>query len=121
MRKNYILYLIYRSKFIGFLFLPLSFTIYDSVFFVNGPFLCVLGCFWFEVNIADGSVWISRVDLFAIGFGAVVLDVVVLVVSVVVVVSSSAVLNVVISIVVVGFVLVVVIFVVVVVGFVIVV
>lgn len=85
--------------------------------------MCVLGCFWFEVNKADGNVWISLVDFFAVGFGFVVLDVVVLVVSVVlVVVSSSVVLNVDISVVVVVvFVLVVVIFVVVVVGFVIVV
>lgn len=119
----FILYLIYGSNLKGFSFLPFSFAIYDSVFFVNGPILCVFGCFGVEVNKANGKVWISLVDFFAVGFGFVVLDVVVLVVSVfVVVVGSSVVLNVVISVVVVGsFVLVVVIFVVVVVGFVIVV
>lgn len=80
MSTIYILYLIYRLTFIDFLFLPFSFTIYDSVVFVNGPFSCVLGCFWFKVNKADGNVWISLVDFFAIGF---VVDISVVVVVVV--------------------------------------
>lgn len=46
--------------------------------------MCVLGCFWFDVNKADGNVRISLVDFFALGFGVVVLDDVVLDVSVVV-------------------------------------
>lgn len=92
-----ILYLIYRLKFIDFLFLPFSFTIYDSVVFVNGPFSCVLGCFWFKVNKADGNVWISLVDFFAIGFVVVISVVIVVgfvvVISVVVVVVRFAVVS----------------------------
>lgn len=51
--------------------------------------MCVLGCFWFEVNKADGNVWMSLVDFFAIRFGVVVVLDVVLVDSIDVVVSSS--------------------------------
>lgn len=68
--------------------------------------MCVLRCFWFDVNKADGNVRISLVDFFALGFGVVVLDDVVLDVSVIV---RSSVFFIVISIVVdvVGFVVVV--------------
>lgn len=74
------------------------FATYSFVSVVNGRFVCVLGCFSFEVNKADGDVKIS-LDVFVIETG-----VVVLVVSVVVVVRSPVFLIVISVVVVVGFV-----------------
>lgn len=76
--------------------LPFLFATYAFVSLepVNGSFVCVLGCICFEVNKADGEVWISFI-CFVIGIGEfVVLGVVVLVVSVVTVICSSVFLNV---------------------------